>query len=154
MGLIRVEMTIGELKSSTIFHVIDARTSYNMLLGRPWIHGNKVVSSTLHQCLKFYLEGVKVIQGDTKPFTEAESYFADAKFYMDEDMLPEVLPKEIKSTDKAVPKNKSGKPCPRNKKGKPCHIQATTMMSSLDLQQPNGVWRLQNDRTHPFSAIS
>ncbi|KAM2449203.1 hypothetical protein PS1_019320 [Malus domestica] len=27
MGMIRVEMTIGELKSSTIFHVIDAITS-------------------------------------------------------------------------------------------------------------------------------
>ncbi|KAM2661012.1 hypothetical protein EV2_023369 [Malus domestica] len=36
--LIQVEMTIGELKSSTVFHVIDARTSYGLLLGRPWIH--------------------------------------------------------------------------------------------------------------------
>ncbi|KAM1168096.1 hypothetical protein FF1_030016 [Malus domestica] len=104
MGMIRVEMTIGELKSSTIFHVIDARTSYGLLLGRPWIHANEVVPSTLHQCLKFYREGVKVIYGDTKPFIEAESHFADAKFYMDEDMVPEALPKEIKSTGKATPK--------------------------------------------------
>ncbi|KAM2285620.1 hypothetical protein ACFX1S_038192 [Malus domestica] len=36
--LIQVEMTIGELKSSTIFHVIDAKTSYGLLLRRPWIH--------------------------------------------------------------------------------------------------------------------
>ncbi|KAM2246587.1 hypothetical protein ACFXTI_007391 [Malus domestica] len=86
-------MTIGELKSSTIFHVIDARTSYGLLLGRPWIHANRVVPSTLHQCLKFYREGVKVIYGDTKPFTEAESHFTDAKFYMDEDMVPETLRK-------------------------------------------------------------
>ncbi|KAM1773934.1 hypothetical protein ACFX12_043368 [Malus domestica] len=56
MGMIRVEMTISELKSSTIFHVIDARTSYSLLLGRPWIHANGVVPSTLHQCLKFYRE--------------------------------------------------------------------------------------------------
>ncbi|KAM1284926.1 hypothetical protein ACFX2J_027560 [Malus domestica] len=97
-------MTIGELKSSTIFHVIDVRTSYGLLLGRPWIHANGVVPSTLHQCLKFYQEGVKVIYGDTKPFTEAKSHFADAKFYMDEDMVPEALPKEIKSTSKATPK--------------------------------------------------
>ncbi|KAM2170707.1 hypothetical protein ACFX1R_035875 [Malus domestica] len=54
MGMIRVGMTIGELKSSMIFHVIDARTSYDLLLGRPWIHANRVVPSTLHQCLKFY----------------------------------------------------------------------------------------------------
>ncbi|KAM2736350.1 hypothetical protein PS2_024064 [Malus domestica] len=56
MGMVRVEMTIGELKSSTIFHVIDARTFYGLLLGRPWIHANGVVPSTLHQCLKFYRE--------------------------------------------------------------------------------------------------
>ncbi|KAM1247800.1 hypothetical protein ACFX2J_043698 [Malus domestica] len=80
-------MTIGELKSSTIFHVIDARTSYGLLLGRPWIHKNGVV-----------------IYDDTKPFTEAESHFADAKFYIDEDMVPEALPKKIKSTGKATPK--------------------------------------------------
>ncbi|KAM1718120.1 hypothetical protein ACFX11_025873 [Malus domestica] len=87
-------MTIGELKLSTIFHVIDVRTSYDLLLGRPWIHANGVVLSTLHQCLKFYREGVEVIYGDTKPFTEAESHFADAKFYMDEDMEWQAMPKK------------------------------------------------------------
>ncbi|KAM1529840.1 hypothetical protein ACFX1Z_018999 [Malus domestica] len=92
--LIQVEMTIGELKSSTIFHVIDARTSYGLLLGRPWIHANGVVPSTLHQCLKFYREGVKVIYSDTKPFTEVESHFADAKFYTDEDMEWQAMPKK------------------------------------------------------------
>ncbi|KAM1448102.1 hypothetical protein ACFXTO_007113 [Malus domestica] len=74
--LIQVKMTIGELKSSTIFHVIDTRTSYGLLLGRPWIHANGV------------------IYGDTKPFTEAESHFADAKFYMDEDMEWQAMPKK------------------------------------------------------------
>ncbi|KAB2604851.1 hypothetical protein D8674_037138 [Pyrus ussuriensis x Pyrus communis] len=107
-----------KLKSSTIFHVIDARTSYSLLLGRPWIHANGVVPSTLHQCLKFYREGVKVIQGDTKPFTEAESHFADAKFYMDEDVVPEALPEDIKSTGKAAPKSRSGKSCLKSKKSR------------------------------------
>ncbi|KAM1222052.1 hypothetical protein ACFX2J_009630 [Malus domestica] len=95
MSMIRVEMTIGELKSSTIFHVIDARTSYGLLLGRPWIHANGVI-----YC-------------DTKPFTEAESHFADAKFYMDEDMVPEALPKEIKSTGKATPKKQEWQAMPK-----------------------------------------
>ncbi|KAM1132646.1 hypothetical protein ACFX19_047714 [Malus domestica] len=111
--LIQVEMTIGELKSITIFHVIDARTSYGLLLGRPWIHANGVVPSTLHQCLKFYREGVKVIYGDTKPFTEAESHFADAKFYMDEDMVLETLRKEIKSMGKATPKKQEWQAVPK-----------------------------------------
>ncbi|KAM1822280.1 hypothetical protein ACFX14_024360 [Malus domestica] len=79
-------MTIGELKSSTIFHVIDVRTSYSLLLGRPWIHENGV------------------IYGKTKPFIEAESYFVNAKFYIDEDMVLEALLKEIKSTGKTTPK--------------------------------------------------
>ncbi|KAM1818814.1 hypothetical protein ACFX11_000569 [Malus domestica] len=117
MGMIQVEMTIGELKSSTIFHVIDARTSYGLLLGRPWIHANGVVPSTLHQCLKFYQEGVKVIYGDTKPFTEAESHFADAKFYMDEYMVPEALPKEIKSTGKATLKKQEWQAMPKRQEG-------------------------------------
>ncbi|KAM2770581.1 hypothetical protein PS2_013221 [Malus domestica] len=117
MGMIRVEMTIGEFKSSTIFHVIDARTFYGLLLGRPWIHANGVIPSTLHQCLKFYREGVKVIYGDTKPFTEAESHFADAKFYMDEDMVPEALPKEIKSTGKATPKKQEWQAMPKKQEG-------------------------------------
>ncbi|KAM2035388.1 hypothetical protein ACFX16_038487 [Malus domestica] len=95
-----------------IFHVIDARTSYGLLLGRHWIHANGVVSSTLHQCLKFYREGVKVIYGDTKPFTEVESHFADAKFYMDEDMVPEALSKEIKSMGKGTPKKQEWQAMP------------------------------------------
>ncbi|KAM1575819.1 hypothetical protein ACFX10_032213 [Malus domestica] len=117
IGMIRVEMTIGELKSSTIFHVIDARTSYSLLLGRPWIYANGVVPSTLHQCLKFYREGVKVIYGDTKPFTEAESHFADAKFYMDEDMVPEALAKEIKSMGKTTPKKQEWQAMPKKQEG-------------------------------------
>ncbi|KAM2880897.1 hypothetical protein COP2_014035 [Malus domestica] len=80
-------MTIGELKSITIFHVIDARISYNLLLGRHWIHANG-------------------------PFTETESHFADAKFYMDEDMVPETLPKEIKSMGKATPKKQEWQAVP------------------------------------------
>ncbi|KAM1256507.1 hypothetical protein ACFX2G_031209 [Malus domestica] len=106
-------MTIGELKSSTIFHVIDAKTSYGLLLGRPWIHANGVVPSTFHQCLKFYREIVMVIYGDTKLFTEAKSHFADAKFYMDEDMMPETLLKEIKSMGKATPKKQEWQAVPR-----------------------------------------
>ncbi|KAM1087464.1 hypothetical protein ACFX2B_012839 [Malus domestica] len=73
--------------------VDELSRSHLLIQGMPWIHENGVVPSTFHQCLKFYQEGVKVIQGDTKPFTETESHFANAKFYMDEDMVPEALPK-------------------------------------------------------------
>ena len=64
-------------------HVIDAKKSYNILLGRPWLHENRIVSSSYYQCLK-YLEGgiERNIVADDNPFTEVETHFADAKFYM------------------------------------------------------------------------
>ncbi|KAL0420666.1 UNVERIFIED_CONTAM: hypothetical protein Slati_3089500 [Sesamum latifolium] len=57
VGMTWLDLTVGELKASTLFHVIDARTSYNLLLGRPWLHENGVVPSTLHQCFKYIKNG-------------------------------------------------------------------------------------------------
>ncbi|KAL0401550.1 UNVERIFIED_CONTAM: hypothetical protein Slati_4184900 [Sesamum latifolium] len=54
VGIIRLQLTMEDMVSTALFHVIDAKTSYNMLLGRP-----------------------------CKPFTEAESHFADAKYYIE-----------------------------------------------------------------------
>ena len=48
-GKIRVGLSIGNVKSNTLIHVIDAKTSYNLLLGHPWVHENGVVTYTLHQ---------------------------------------------------------------------------------------------------------
>lgn len=52
------------------FHVIDAITSTNVLLGRPWMHEHKVVPSTWHQCFKYKTpEGeTQRIFANTKPF--------------------------------------------------------------------------------------
>ncbi|KAL2892784.1 Alpha-1 4-glucan:maltose-1-phosphate maltosyltransferase 1 [Bienertia sinuspersici] len=58
IGMIRVDLTVVEMTSTMIFHVIDSKTSYKLLLGRPWMHKNGVVASTLHQCLKYYRNGV------------------------------------------------------------------------------------------------
>ncbi|XP_070044770.1 uncharacterized protein [Nicotiana tomentosiformis] len=35
------------------FQVLDISASYNLLLGRPWIHADGAVASTLHQAVKF-----------------------------------------------------------------------------------------------------
>ncbi|KAA0032132.1 retrotransposon gag protein [Cucumis melo var. makuwa] len=80
---------------SALFHVIDSRTTYKLLLGRPWIHENGVVTSKLHQCFKFYQDGVKKVEVDSNPFSEDESHFADAKFYLKNDNSPEAVPVEI-----------------------------------------------------------
>ena len=50
---------------STKFLVVDCDSSYNMILGRPWIHGMGAVPSTLHQMVKFLTPwGIKAIRGD------------------------------------------------------------------------------------------
>ena len=62
-------------------HVIDANTSYNILLGRQWVHENKVIPSTYHQCLKYYENGVaKRIIANDNPFTEDEAHFGVKSF--------------------------------------------------------------------------
>ncbi|KAL0282983.1 UNVERIFIED_CONTAM: hypothetical protein Sangu_2918400 [Sesamum angustifolium] len=85
-----------EMVSSALFHVIDAKPSYNMLLSRPWLHGNAVVSSTWHQYFKYCRNGiVKKVLGDNRPFTEVESHLANAKYYIEDSKNgKEVLPPE------------------------------------------------------------
>ena len=40
-------------KIEVIYYVIDVDTSYNLLLGRPWIHHNAIIPSTLHHVMKY-----------------------------------------------------------------------------------------------------
>ncbi|KAL0412259.1 UNVERIFIED_CONTAM: Transposon Tf2-12 polyprotein [Sesamum latifolium] len=106
----KATLTMEDMVSTSLFHVIDAKTSYNMLLGRPWLHENAVVPSTWHQCFKYCHNGiVKKVLGDNKPFTEAESHFADAKYYIEgAKKEKEVLPsEEPKSYSKSTRKNDS-----------------------------------------------
>ncbi|KAL0295619.1 UNVERIFIED_CONTAM: hypothetical protein Sangu_3192200 [Sesamum angustifolium] len=100
VGNIRMQLTMKDMVSSALFHVIDAKTSYNMLLGRPWLHENAVVPSTWHQCFKYCRNGImKKVLGDNKPFTKSESHFADAKYYIEETNKGKeiLLPKKPKS---------------------------------------------------------
>ncbi|XP_070056825.1 uncharacterized protein [Nicotiana tomentosiformis] len=101
IGAIRLGITIEDMQSNAWLHVIDVKTSYNVLLGRPWIHENKVVPSTYHQYLKYYEGEVeKKIVSDDDPFTDAGSHFADAKFY-----LKNRIVKELKANDVMKSKN-------------------------------------------------
>ena len=93
LGKVRLELVIDGMESNALFHVIDAKTTYNMLLGRPWIHQNGVVSSTLHQCFKYCKNGeVKTVVADAKPFTVAEAHYADAKFYLKDASVEDAQP--------------------------------------------------------------
>jgi len=98
IGMIRLELIMGDLSTSSIFHVIDSKTSYKLLLGRPWLHEHGIVSSTLHQCLKYYRGGERKINGDARPFIKAESHFADAKFFEEVAAPKEMMISTIAST--------------------------------------------------------
>ena len=54
---IEIEVQIGLCTFNVKFQVMDISSSYNCLLGRPWIHIVGVVPSTLHQKIKFVIEG-------------------------------------------------------------------------------------------------
>ncbi|XP_016476519.1 uncharacterized protein LOC107798078 [Nicotiana tabacum] len=58
----------------TLFEVVGGDMSYNIILGRPWLHEMKVVPSIYHQLLKFPTpEGVKQIRGDQPATREMNS---------------------------------------------------------------------------------
>ena len=60
-GEIDLPIQIGPHMCQTTFQVMDINPAYSCLLGRPWIHFVGVFPSTLHQKLKFMVEGQLVI---------------------------------------------------------------------------------------------
>jgi hypothetical protein len=97
MGTISLVLKLEKLMTYVTFHVIDAATSYNALMGRPWLHENGILPSTLHQCIKYKDPSGDIVRifADKKPFTVAKSFYADAKFYfdlVDKVSTPKVVP--------------------------------------------------------------
>lgn len=60
IGKIRIRCQIEDMYFQLTCYIIEASTVYNLLLGRPWIHKNCAVPSTLHQCFKYVGEDLKV----------------------------------------------------------------------------------------------
>ena len=66
LGTITLELTIGPMIKKVEFQVLNIASCFNMLLGRPWIHDTKAVSSSLYPKVQFPHEGAIVIMyGDT-----------------------------------------------------------------------------------------
>ncbi|KAJ6821645.1 uncharacterized protein M6B38_391245 [Iris pallida] len=83
IGKIRLKYQIGDLQSEVTCYVIDTDTSYNILLGRPWIHDYMIVPSTLHQCFKYVDKHgfVRTEFADIDPFKGVESYYSVSCLY-------------------------------------------------------------------------
>ena len=99
IGSIKLEIHIEDLRSSAWMHVIDVKNSYYILLGRPLIHKNRMVSSSYYQYLKYLEGGIerKIVAYDN-PFTEVDTHFVDAKFYLKGYVVKESKSNDVKST--------------------------------------------------------
>jgi len=96
IGKIKLRCQIGSLKSEVTCYVINTDTSYNLLLGRLWIHRNAIIPSTLHQVMKYIGEDEKVrmLIAERHPFKRIKNYFTDFLLYqnsleVDENPHPE-----------------------------------------------------------------
>ena len=53
LGTITFSVRADRYNIVTEFYALDVESSYNAILGRPWIHMIRVVPSTHHQLLKY-----------------------------------------------------------------------------------------------------
>ena len=84
IGHIQLALKVGPILSLTRFHVIDSAISYHVLIGRPWLHKHKLVSSTYHQCVKGRLNGKPIrLPTNNTPLDETETHFVEVAFYED-----------------------------------------------------------------------
>ncbi|GLJ30963.1 hypothetical protein SUGI_0618000 [Cryptomeria japonica] len=68
-GIVILPIRVGPLQKDTTCQVLDLDLSYNVFLGRPWIHDLQVVPSTYHHCVKFPYNGQEItIFVDSNPF--------------------------------------------------------------------------------------
>ena len=52
-----MDLQIGSITFPTLFQVLRILTSFNILLGRPWIHRARIIPFSLHQKVKFIHKG-------------------------------------------------------------------------------------------------
>ena len=48
MGHIQFVLKVGPILALTRFYFVNAEAPYHVLLGRPWLHKHKLMSSTYH----------------------------------------------------------------------------------------------------------
>ena len=81
IGHIQLVLKVGPLVGLTRFHVLDSSMSYHVLLGRPWLHKHKLISSTYHQCVKGRLNGKPIrIPANATPFDQLEAHYLKTAF--------------------------------------------------------------------------
>ena len=54
---VHLTIKVGYQVFNSNFYVMDIRPAYSCFLGRPWIHGARAVTYTVHQMLKYPVRG-------------------------------------------------------------------------------------------------
>ena len=82
VGHILLWLKVGPIASFAHFHVMKTEISYQILLGRLWLHKHRLVPSTYHQCVKGRLNG-RMIQIVANPslFKQAKAHLVETMFY-------------------------------------------------------------------------
>ena len=57
MGTLTLELMIGPVVFHVLFQILRIHVSFNLLLGRPWIHSAGAIPSSLHLKVKFIHDG-------------------------------------------------------------------------------------------------
>ena len=98
--MIYLELRMGDLSTSSIFYVIDSKTSYKLLLEHLWLHEHEIIASTLYQCLQYYYGSERNINGDVRSFIKRDSHFANSKFFVKDFAPKEIMISTISSIGK------------------------------------------------------
>jgi len=82
VGTLEMELYVGPQIFLVMLQVMDIHSSYNILLGRRWIHTTEAMASLLHQYLKYIMnrmliivkteETISIIRNVAIPFIKAE----------------------------------------------------------------------------------
>ena len=129
----------------TQFHVVNSEFPYHALLGTPWLHKHKLISSTYHQCVKGRLNEKPIrIVADPSPFDQTEAHFIEVAFY---DELSVEEPSIIKLFGTPLPDWEDIKDDPdvdlqeileRKKKRKECATEDRNAPQCIRVQMPDG----------------
>ncbi|PKI68968.1 hypothetical protein CRG98_010648 [Punica granatum] len=67
-GEIDLLIDVGPCSFSVTFQILEIPNAFSLLLGRPWIHIASAVPSSLHQNLKFFVEGKLITVNGEKDY--------------------------------------------------------------------------------------
>ena len=66
LGTLTLDLQIGQVTFFALFQVLRIPTSFNLLLGRPWIHRAEAIPSSFHKKVKFLHESRVITRQSTR----------------------------------------------------------------------------------------